>query len=280
MSEYHYLVAGLPDISFDASKLAFTIENFRNEIYPSLTADDAAKIDLFFYGIDNENIIRILRQGNDAELPRLGKFEREQIAELVEAAKSGDRCPAAFPAYMYDFLVYYFENEGREEILFEDALASRYYDYATECGNAFLESWFTFNRNINNLQVAFLARKYKLGMAERVVGNDETSETIRSSVARDFGLSGSIDYLETVLRICESEKLQERERQMDELRWNWLEENSVFDYFTIERLYVFLQKLDIVSRWTKLDTEAGTRRYKELIDGLKSGLVINDEDYQ
>jgi hypothetical protein len=43
---------------------------------------------------------------------------------------------------------------------------------------------------------------------------------------------------------------------------------------------VFLQKLDIVTRWTKLDTETGAKRYKELIDGLKSGLTINDEDYQ
>ena len=67
---------------------------------------------------------------------------------------------------------------------------------------------------------------------------------------------------------------------MDELRWIWLEDNSIFNYFTIERIYVFLQKLDIVTRWTKLDTETGAKRYKELIDGLKSGLTINDEDYQ
>ena len=280
MSEYHYLVAGLPDISFDANKVNFTVENFKSEIYPNLTADDAAKIDLFFYGWDNGNIIKVLRHGNDAELSRTGKFNAEQIAELIEAAKSGDRCPADFPAYMYDFLLYYFENEGREDILFEDALAGRYYDYATKCNNKFLVSWFTFNRNINNLQVAYTARKYKMNLSECIVGNDETSETIRNSVARDFGLAGSLDYLEQVLRICESDKLQERERQMDELRWNWLDENSIFNYFTIERLFVFLQKLEILTRWTKLDTEAGTKRYKELIEGLKGNMTINDEDYQ
>ena len=280
MSEYHCLVAGLPDISFDANQLSFTVENFKSEIYPRLTADDAAKIDLFFYGWDNANIIKILKQGSDAELSRVGKFDAEQIAELIDAAKCGDGCPVSFPTYMYEFLVYYFENEGREDILFEDALAGRYYDYATRCGNSFLESWFTFNRNINNLQVAFLARKYKMNMSECIVGDDETSETIRNSASRDFGLAGTIDYLEQVLRLCESDKLQERERQMDELRWNWLEDNSIFNYFTIERIYVFLQKLDIVTRWTKLDTETGAKRYKELIDGLKSGLTINDEDYQ
>jgi hypothetical protein len=51
-------------------------------------------------------------------------------------------------------------------------------------------------------------------------------------------------------------------------------------YFSVERLFVFLQKLDIVMRWAKLDAETGMARYKELIEGLKSGLTINDEDYQ
>jgi hypothetical protein len=89
-----------------------------------------------------------------------------------------------------------------------------------------------------------------------------------------------LDYLEVVQRLCESDKLLERERQIDELRWKWLDENSVFEYFSVERLFVFLQKLDILQRWSKLDNEAGMQRYIEMIDNLKSGLTLNDEDYQ
>ena len=75
-------------------------------------------------------------------------------------------------------------------------------------------------------------------------------------------------------RLSENDKLQEREHQLDEIRWAWLEDNSVFNYFTVERLYVFLQKLDIISRWAKLDSETGMQRYNELIDNLKSGLNL------
>lgn len=280
MSEYHCLVAGLPDVVFDGSKVNFSIERFREEIYSGLTKEDVSKIDLFFYAWDNENIMDILRRGGDVEFERKGCFSHEELTELIAAVKNGDARSSDYPAYMYDFLEYYFENEGREGVMFEDVLAAHYYDYAVGCGNKFLSQWFAFNRNLNNLQVAFIARKFKLNIADCVVGDDEITETIRTSSARDFDLSSEIDYLETVQRLCEMDKLQERERQFDELRWNWLDENSIFMYFSVERLFVFLQKLDIVMRWAKLDAEKGMARYKELIEGLKSGLTINDEDYQ
>ena len=213
-------------------------------------------------------------------MSRTGCYSREELVELIAAVKSGDTRTSDYPSYMYDFLEYYFENEGREGVMFEDVLAAHYYNFAVECGNKFLSQWFALNRNLNNLQVAFIARKFKMNVADLVVGDDEITESIRTSSARDFDLSGTIDYLETVQRLCEMDKLQERERQFDEFRWNWLDENSVFMYFSVERLFVFLQKLDIVMRWAKLDAEKGMARYKELIEGLKSGLTINDEDYQ
>ena len=280
MRLYYCLVAGMPDIVFDGSKVNLSIEWFRNEVYPELDEDDAEKIDLFFYAWDNENIIKILRHGADVDLPRTGCYSREELAELIASVKSGDIHGEDFPEYMYDFLEYYFANENREGGIFEDVLAAYYYNYAVDCGNEFLSEWFAFNRNLNNLQVAFIARKFKKNVADYVVGDDEISETIRTSSTRDFGLTGELDYLETVQRLCEMDKLQERERQFDELRWNWLDDNSSFIYFSFERIFVFLQKLDIVLRWSKLDAESGMARYKELIEGLKSGLTINDEDYQ
>ena len=280
MSNYYCLVAGMPDVAFDGSKSAYTVERFKEDIYSELSATDAACVDLFFLERDNANILNILRHGDDAVIGQYGCYSRKELEEIISSAKSGDTPSKNVPSYIYRFFDYYTAHEGNANIIWEDVLSAYYYDYATSCANTFVADWFTFNRNVNNILVAFAARKYKMNMSECIVGDDETSETIRNSASRDFGLAGTIDYLEQVLRLCESDKLQERERQMDELRWNWLEDNSIFNYFTIERIYVFLQKLDIVTRWTKLDTETGAKRYKELIDGLKSGLTINDEDYQ
>ncbi len=280
MSNYYCLVAGLPELAFDGSKAPFTVEKFREEVYPFLEKEDARCIDLFFMAWDNANILLLLRDGADSLLERKGCYSKEQLLEIMAAAKEGDPRRSDVPEYMYDFLEYYYANEERTDILWEDNLALRYYAYAMKCGNKFISEWFDFNLNVNNILVAVLARKYKLNIETCVLGDGEVAEAIRTSGARDFGLTGVLDYLEMVIRISENDKLQERERMLDDIRWNWLDDNSVFDYFTVERLFVFLQKLDIIERWAVLDAEKGMQRYKELIDELKSGTVsfIKDKE--
>lgn len=273
MSDYYCLVAGLPDVAFDGGKLNFSIENFKEEIYPALSSDDARKIDLFFLAWDNKNLLTVLRRGAEAPLQRTGCYTREQLVELVTSAREGDPRRDGVPSYLYDFMEYYFENETREDFIWEDLLSAHYYAYAMATSNKFLSEWFTFNLNVNNLLVALLARKYKLNVSDCVIGDNEIAESIRTSGARDFGLGGTIEYLETVVRLSENEKLQEREHALDELRWNWLEDNSVFNYFTVEKLFVFLQKLDIIERWAILDAETGMQKYNELINALKGGMI-------
>ena len=60
MSNYYCLVAGMPDVAFDGSKVTYTVERFKEDIYPELSAADAACVALFFLERDNANILNIL----------------------------------------------------------------------------------------------------------------------------------------------------------------------------------------------------------------------------
>ena len=272
MSSYYCLVAGLPDVAFDGSKLAYTVERFKEEIYPELSAADAACVDLFFLERDNANILNILRNGEDANIAEHGCYSREELEDIISSAKNGDTPIKGVPSYIYRFFEYYMANEGNFNIIWEDVFSAFYYDYATKCTNGFIAGWFTFNRNVNNILVAFAARKYKMSVADAVIGDGEVAEALRTSGARDFGLTGALDYFESIQRLTDNSRLQERERQLDDIRWKWLEDNSVFNYFTVERLFVFLLKLSIVERWAKLDADKGMQRYNEMIAELKSGM--------
>ena len=276
MSEYYCLVAGLPDVTFDGSKAGYSVEKFREDIMPELSAEDARIVNLSFCKLDNANILLLLRYGNEVELQTLGCFTKEQLIDIISTAKEGDARSKDVPAYMYDFLDYYFENI-EQNMFWEDILCTYYSDYAVSAPNKFVAQWFEFNRNVNNILVALLARKYKLSVSECVLGDDEVAEAIRTSGARDFGLAGTLDYLDEVVRLSENDKLQERERQLDSMRLKWLEDNSVFNYFTVERLFVFLELLIVVERWAKLDADTGMQRYKEIIEELKSGAVFTDD---
>ena len=77
MSNYYCLVAGLPDLLFDGSKCDYSVERFKEEIYASLTPEDARVVDLILLEWDNANILSILRHGEEAVLQRTGCFSRE-----------------------------------------------------------------------------------------------------------------------------------------------------------------------------------------------------------
>lgn len=274
MSNYYYLVAGLPEVAFDGSKQVYSIDDFREDIYPHLSAEDKRLIDLFFLARDNENLMKILKGGAEVELARIGCYSQEQLLDIVSSVKSGDVRDAGVHSYLYDFLEQYFASEQSEHIMWSDVLSARYYEYAMSSSNKFIAQWFTFNLDVNNLLVALTARKYKLSVADVVIGNNEVAEALRTSAARDFGLSGTLDCLEAVQRMAENDKLQEREHQLDEMRWKWLDDNSAFCYFSVEVLFLFLQKLDIVARWAALDADRGMQRYTELINDLKGSIEL------
>jgi hypothetical protein len=100
---------------------------------------------------------------------------------------------------------------------------------------------------------------------------------LRTSNARDFGLGSEVEYLEQLVKISETSELLDRERKIDQLRWDWMEEATFFDYFTVERLFVFLQQLEMIERWISLDKERGSQMFRSMIAALKDEVQIPAE---
>lgn len=61
MSKYYYLVAGLPELTLEDSKLSYTVADFKTEIYTGLSASDQKLIDLFYLKFDNANVLKLLK---------------------------------------------------------------------------------------------------------------------------------------------------------------------------------------------------------------------------
>jgi hypothetical protein len=69
----------------------------------------------------------------------------------------------------------------------------------------------------------------------------------------------------------------DREKKIDLLKWNWMEDNTFFNYFTIEKIFVFLMKLEMIERWISLDKEKGNEMFRQLIGQLKDEVQIPQE---
>ena len=73
MSKYYYLVAGLPELTLEDSKLSYTVADFKTEIYPGLSSSDQKLIDLFYLKFDNANVLKLLKD-KDAVIDLRGNF--------------------------------------------------------------------------------------------------------------------------------------------------------------------------------------------------------------
>ena len=225
---------------------------------------------------DHADLLSLLKD-KDAVTQGKGNFSSEDLLQLIASVKEGEKPDAKFPSYLYDFIAQYLALPADELYKAENLLASAYYAYAMKSKNPFIASWFEFNLNINNILAAFAARKYKMNVAEVIVGDTDVCEMLRTSNARDFGLSETLDYFEPLQRLVETDDLVEREKKVDQLKWKWLEDASFFHYFTVERLFVFLLQLEMIERWVLLDKEKGSELFRQMIQNLKDEVQIPEE---
>lgn len=276
MDAYYYLVAGLPDITLEDGKLSYTVDSFKSEIYPELSDKDKKIIDLFYLKFDNDNLLHLLKD-KDYVINTSGLFSADELISLIDTVRDGDIPDKKFPSYFCKFISEYLALSPEEIYKANDILAADYYSYAMKGKNSFVSSWFEFNLNINNILTAIFARKYKQDVAAGIVGNTEVCEMLRTSNARDFGLGDTLAYLENIQRISEIDDLVEREKKVDQLKWDWMETESFFNYFTVERLFVFLLQLEMIERWISLDKDKGNELFRAMIKALRDEVQIPEE---
>ena len=275
-NQYYCFIAGLPDFSFDSMKLPFTVEEFKLMLDEELKPDDKRLLKKYFLKYDNDNLLNFLKN-KDYELSPMGSISREEIQETIGRIKEdlplkNKNIPAFHEKYIRTWLD---EDAQAENKLWEDLMSSLYMDYGIEVKNSLMSRWFEMNLNIGNMLSAIYARKYGLDVAKVVVGNNLAAKIIRENAnTRDFGLSQELEIYDTVLRLSEETDIYERERKIDKFRWDWLEENTVFDYFNIEYIFAYLCKLQILERWVSLNAEEGERVFRELIAGLKDDVKL------
>lgn len=280
-NQYYYFVAGLPDFSFDSTKLPFTVAEFKESLYVELKEGDKKLIDKYFLKADTDNLLKLLTN-KEADIKNEGVFSRQDLLNSINSIKENDSStknkdiPSIFEAFIRQWLK---EDAETENMNWEDLLTSLYMDYGVEVKNTLVSNWFTLNLNIGNTLAALYSRKYGLDVKEVVVGNNNIAKTIRLNAnSRDFGLEQELEYFETILRISEETDIYERERKIDKFRWDWLDENTVFDYFNIECLFAYLCKLQILERWVQLNAEEGGRVFRELITTMKKEVKLPDEE--
>lgn len=157
----------------------------------------------------------------------------------------------------------------------EDLRAQLLYQEGMRSSNAFVREWFGFNLNLNNILAAVICRKHGFDIKKTIVGEGEVQDALRNSSAKDFGLAATLPEIDDILRLSEVEDLYEREKKTDALRWAWLENKTLFNYFEAENVFAYWLQAQMLFRWDILNKEEGTRIFRELIADMKRDIKFS-----
>ena len=277
--QYHYLVAGFPDLFFDDSKVSVNLNEFRSMLEENLPEDDMNIIRLFFYRYDNQNILAKLQDKEDSYDQR-GNLSEVDLEALFAAVKEGSDSAAllGIPSYIGEFVEAFKKDtpliEGKS---WEIQLSELYYNYATSQSNAFVRNWFLFERDMQNILSAGQCRKHDFPVEKQLIGNSEIVEKLSRSNARDFGLDNEFPFVEAILKTIEEDDLKDYEKKIDRIKWDYLDDEVFFHFFTIEKLFSFIVKLSIVERWLSLDKKTGKELLNDLLNNLEASYEFPEE---
>lgn len=267
---YIAFIAGLPEISWDDRKLSLTIADFRAQLKDYISGKDEELLNLFFLPNDNAQLLRLLyKQDPDPALQTV-----YPVKLLEEEIQEPDK---EIPSYLREFITDFKEEHLKYDLSPENVLSWMYYDYMMKADNALVRSYAEFSMNLKNLVTAINCRKYGFEISREVIGSNEFAVALRTSNAKDFGLAMDYPYVDKVISLMENDDLVERERGLDLIIWNFLDEAVTFEYFSLERVISYMLKLMIVERWSKMSSESGRRVFMEMVEKFRQSFQFEEQ---
>lgn len=275
---YYCLVSGLPDIHIDDSKSQIAIKDFIKELKSGTSSADFEFIKFYLFRYDNQNLLKFL-ENEEAELNPLGNYSRDELEEIISMLKEDEETEEiAIPDFLRKFIPQYLnETPIYPDLSWENQLTYLYYTEGLSSANAFIKEWFEFEMNVSNIIAAFNCRKYDLEVDENIIGENEVAVNIKTSTSKDFGISQQLTYFDELVRISEEENLTEKEKKLDQLKWEFISDHTFFHYFSVEKLFGYLVKLEIVNRWIDLNKENGEKVFREVLDKLENSYQFPEE---
>ena len=226
-------------------------------------------MDLFFLPNDNAQVLRLLnKQEPDPALKTV--YPLRQLEEEVQE-------PTVLPLYLREFITDFKEERLKYDVAPENVLSWMYYAYMMHSENKLVREYAEFSMNMKNLIAAFNSKKYGRDVSREVIGENEFALALRTSNSKDFGLSMDYPYVEKVISLMENDNLVERERGLDLLIWDFLDEAVVFEYFSIEKVISFMLKLMIVERWSRMSSESGRKVFMELVEKFRKSFEFDEQ---
>ena len=146
----------------------------------------------------------------------------------------------------------------------EENLNADFYAKALTHADKFISEYFRFDLNVRNAKVKYLNKALgRPSDKDVLVFSEDAPQVVLDAAASEFEEAADLD---TVLNAGD---ILPRERGIDDLTWEKIDNLTTFNYFDIDAILGFIAKLNIVARWYKLDEQTGREMFKKLVDEVR-----------
>ncbi len=238
---YECLLAGLPELKAGADA-PMTTEALLEQLEDTLSDGDKQLLALLRKKNDDEDILEQIRQYDDTLIGQPNWWE-----------------------------------EARQRLSEEDLRTQVLYEHGLHCKNRFVHAWYAYNRDMNNVLVATICRKHGFDVSRMIIGRGAVADILRKNLPqKDFGLAGVLDDVQDIMSLVEVENLMEREKRMDALRFQWLDNATLFIDFSVENVLAYYLQTEMLNRWAVLTVEQGEKVFRELVADMKKGITLDN----
>lgn len=135
----------------------------------------------------------------------------------------------------------------------ENSMNEEFYASVATSKNRFIREYFAFDRELRNLKVQHLSQRLSTDPAKYMVGEPD-----------DY-----FEEREKALSILNGENIIEREKALDKLVWDKVNEITAFDFFDVEKILAFIVKARVTNRWCVMDKAKGAEFFKQLVNEVR-----------
>lgn len=147
----------------------------------------------------------------------------------------------------------------------KEKIGLEFYREALSHRIGFIRNFFKFDLNVRNRKVRYLNEA--LGRAPEKdilkLTDPEAEETGLEPEEPEFKEE------DRLRKILEGKDILARERGIDDLYWEKIDELTLFDYMNFEKILGIIVKMMIIRRWLILDEQTGREMFKKLVDEVR-----------
>lgn len=135
----------------------------------------------------------------------------------------------------------------------EERLNEQFYQKSLSSRNNFIKEYFTLDLKLRNAKVRYLNEQLERPEDQDIFNDIYCTPEEKARMDAIFN----------------TKDILERERGVDNLMWEKIDEVTLFNYFDINVILAFIAKLHIITRWIRLDEKTGREMFHRLVSEVK-----------